>query len=43
MMARQEILKDIEANEAIRQNNVDENAKKHFLFVLCNAYYIVPQ
>jgi predicted lipid-binding transport protein (Tim44 family) len=26
-----EVLKDIEANEAIRQNNVDENAKKHFL------------
>ena len=25
------VLKDIEANEAIRQNNVDENAKKHFL------------
>jgi len=26
-----EVLKDIEANEAIRENNVDENAKKHFL------------
>ena len=26
-----EVLKDIEANEAIRQNNVDESAKKHFL------------
>jgi predicted lipid-binding transport protein (Tim44 family) len=26
-----EVLKDIEDNEAISQNNVDENAKKHFL------------
>ena len=35
---RMEIVKDIENNEAIKTNNVDENAKKQFLKGVENAY-----
>ena len=36
--SKMEIVKDIEKNEAIKTNNVDENAKKQFLKGVENAY-----